>query len=84
MNWKRQNEPITIDNEVEFLVNYVYYPAEDASLNYDGGEGYSGARASVEIEAIFYDGNDILPVILAHNGYIEEFEYQIHDYEGNE
>ena len=81
---KRNSEPFTINTStgsVDFEVSYVYYPAEPMVLNYGDGTGYDGSPASVEINAIYYDGNDITEVINLYDDFYNEFITEILNYE---
>jgi len=50
-------------------------------LNYGDGTGYDGSPASVEINAIYYDGNDITEVINLYDDFYNEFITEILNYE---
>jgi hypothetical protein len=81
---KRKNLDITINNKVDLLVNYNYYPAEEMILNDGTGHGYSGSSASIEIDAIYYEDVNIKDVILQSDELTEEIETQIYKYENDE
>ena len=81
MYWKRNSQPITINNDVDFEVSYTYYPAEEVILYYPDGTGSAGSPATLEINAIFYDGTDVLPVINLNDGLFDEFIDEIMNYE---
>jgi len=81
---KRKNLDIAINNQVDLLVNYNYYPAEPMIIHDGTGHGYSGASASIEIDAVYYDDVDIKNVILQSDELTEEIEQQIYKYENYE
>ena len=81
MHIKRNSQPITISNEVEFEVSYDYYPAEEMVWRDSDGGGYPGAPATVEINAIYYEGVDILKVVMLNDKLYDEFHEEILNYE---
>ena len=81
---KRNSQPIRIFNEVELEVSYNYFPAEDAIYRYPDGSGYSGAPATVEINAIWYDGTDIKDIINLSDKLWDQIEIEIIEFETGE